>query len=49
MTSEIAALIVFVLGALIMLQEVQIAVFVGVFLAITLDNKSQINTLVKKI
>lgn len=48
-TSEIAALIVFVLGALIMLQEVQIAVFVGVFLAITLDNKSQINTLVKKI
>lgn len=48
-TSEIASLIVFVLGALIMLEEVQMAIFIGIFLAIMLDSKTVFKNLVSKI
>jgi len=48
-TSEFAAVIVFILGALVMLGEVQIAVFVGILVAALLNYKSRLEPLIEKI
>jgi len=48
-TSEFAAVAVFFLGALVMLGEVQIAIFLGIFIAIMLNYKSRIAPLIDKI
>ncbi len=48
-TSEFAAVAVFLLGALVMLGEVQVAIFLGIFIAIMLNYKSRIAPLIDKI
>ena len=48
-TSEFAAVAVFLLGALVMLGEVQVAIFLGIFIAGMLNYKSRIAPLIDKI
>lgn len=48
-TSEFAAVAVFLLGVLVMLGEVQVAIFLGIFIAIMLNYKSRISPLIDKI
>ena len=48
-TSELAALVTFLLGTIVMLWEMQVAIFIGVFLAIMLAYKSRIAPLIHKI
>lgn len=48
-TSEFAAVAVFLLGALVMLGEVQVAIFLGIFIAIMLNYKSRVAPLIDKI
>jgi uncharacterized membrane protein (DUF4010 family) len=48
-TSEFAAVTVFLLGALVMLGEVQVAIFIGIFVAVMLNYKSRIAPLIDKI
>jgi uncharacterized membrane protein (DUF4010 family) len=48
-TSEFAAVTVYLLGALVMLGEVQIAIFLGIFVALMLNYKARIAPLIDKI
>lgn len=48
-TSEFAAVTVFLLGALVMLDEVQIAIFIGILVAVMLNYKARIAPLIEKI
>ncbi len=48
-TSEFAALTVFLLGAMVMLGEVQVAIFLGIFVALMLNYKSRIAPIIDKI
>lgn len=48
-TSEFAALTVFLLGAMVMLGEVQVAIFLGIFVALMLNYKSRIAPIIEKI
>lgn len=48
-TSEFAAVTVFLLGALVMLGEVQVAIFIGIFVAVMLNYKARISPLIDKI
>jgi len=48
-TSEFAAVAVFLLGALVMLWEMQIAIFLGVLIAIMLNYKKRIAPIIDKI
>lgn len=48
-TSEFAAVAVFLLGALVMLGELQVSIFLGIFIAIMLNYKSRIAPLIDKI
>lgn len=48
-TSEFAAVAVFLLGALVMVGEEQVAIFIGVFIAIMLNYKSRIAPIIEKI
>lgn len=48
-TSEFAAVTVFLLGALVMLGEVQVAIFLGIFVAVMLNYKARISPLIDKI
>ena len=48
-TSEFAAVAVFFLGTLIMLGVVQVAIFLGIFIAIMLNYKSRVAPLIDKI
>jgi len=48
-TSELAALVTFLLGAIVMLGEMQIAIFIGVLLTIMMAYKSRIAPWIDKI
>ena len=48
-TSEFAAVTVFLLGALVMLGEVQIAIFIGIMVALMLNYKARIAPIIDKI
>lgn len=48
-TSEFAAVTVFLLGALVMLGEVQVAIFLGILVAVMLNYKTRITPLIEKI
>jgi uncharacterized membrane protein (DUF4010 family) len=48
-TSEFAAVTVFLLGALVMMDHGQVAIFVGIFLAVMLNYKTRIAPLIDKI
>ncbi len=48
-TSELAALVTFLLGAIVMTGEIQIAIFIGVLLTIMLAYKSRIAPIIDKI
>ena len=48
-TSELAALVTFLLGAIVMSGEIQVAIFIGILLTIMLAYKSQIAPLIDKI
>lgn len=48
-TSEFAAVTVFLLGALVMLDEVQIAIFIGILVAVMLNYKARVAPLIEKI
>jgi uncharacterized membrane protein (DUF4010 family) len=48
-TSEFAAVTVFLLGALVMLGEVQVAIFIGIMVAVMLNYKSRVAPLIDKI
>jgi len=48
-TSELAALVTFLLGAIVMAGEIQIAIFIGILLTIMLAYKSRIAPIIDKI
>lgn len=48
-TSEFAAVTVFLLGALVMLGEVQVAIFLGILVAVMLNYKARVAPLIDKI
>lgn len=48
-TSELAALVTFLLGAIVMLGEIQVAIFIGVMLTIMLAYKSRIAPIIDRI
>jgi len=48
-TSEFAAVTVFLLGALVMLGEVQVAIFIGIMVAVMLNYKARVAPLIDKI
>lgn len=48
-TSELAALVTFLLGAIVMVGEIQIAIFIGILLTIMLAYKSRIAPIIDKI
>ena len=48
-TSEFAAVAVFLLGALVMLGEIQVAVFLGILIAVMLNYKKRIAPVIDKI
>lgn len=48
-TSELAALVTFLLGVMVMAGEIQVAIFIGVLLTIMLAYKSRIAPIVDKI
>jgi len=48
-TSELAALVTFLLGAIVMTGEIQIAIFIGVLLTVMLAYKSRIAPIIDKI